>query len=506
MNSHHSCPPAWHRAPIRYLTFLVLGLGLLGSFPAHTISPLRDITFSASEQAWLASNHTISLCVDPDFMPYEQINTQGHHEGMFADFMSFIASRVGIRFQLVITEHFGQSKQYLANGHCSVVSGDLLPDNNAVYTATDPYVTVESGFAVHSSQPDGIDFSAIANGRTGYIKGSEPHTFLADFPDIKLVGVIDTVEGIRKVATGELDSMISVMAVIDHEIRNNGITQVKLGGRFEGGQSVHMLVNNDHPTLVPILNKAIASIGSQERQAITNRWFNPPGKDQHAFDLPWIYLSSILGGLCLFLLVLYNLQQRQNQRKLKASDERFNLAMCTSNDGLWDWNIEKDQIYYSPRWKSMLGYADDELEDSFQAGVQLLDADGHKTTMALVDACLKGEKDGFITEFKMRHKQGHWVDILSRAILIKDDNDQPMRMVGTHVDISSLKRAEEELRQHKQNLEKLVNDRTHTLARAESIAHVGSWQLDITTEQLNWSDETYRIFGIPIGTPVEIRP
>jgi len=134
------------------------------------------------------------------------------------------------------------------------------------------------------------------------------------------------------------------------------------------------------------------------------------------------------------------------EKRLKESERRFDLAMRAANDGLWDWDMQTNAVYYSPRWKSMLGYADLELENAFSVWEQLTDEAGRARTMAMIGDCIEGRADGFVSEFRMRHKDGHWVDVLSRAILIRDEAGNALRMVGTHVDISEHKRIERELK------------------------------------------------------------
>jgi PAS domain S-box-containing protein len=135
----------------------------------------------------------------------------------------------------------------------------------------------------------------------------------------------------------------------------------------------------------------------------------------------------------------------QTEQALRASEERFDLAMRGANDGLWDWDMQTHAVYFSPRWKSMLGYADHELENTFSTWERLTDDGGRAATLRMIDACVKGETDGVALEFRMRHREGHWVDILSRATMLRDEEGQPLRMSGTHVDITEQKRLVAEL-------------------------------------------------------------
>jgi len=133
--------------------------------------------------------------------------------------------------------------------------------------------------------------------------------------------------------------------------------------------------------------------------------------------------------------------------EIKRSEERFALAMRGANDGLWDWNLETDEVYYSPRWKSMLGYNEDELEASIDTWGMLVHPDEKDSVLQKVQDYMKGRRHSFEIEMRMAHKKGGWIDVLSRGFMVwNEDNEKPVRLVGTHVDITERKRGEEERR------------------------------------------------------------
>ncbi|MCG7869019.1 MAG: hypothetical protein B6D70_03580 [gamma proteobacterium symbiont of Stewartia floridana] len=147
-------------------------------------------------------------------------------------------------------------------------------------------------------------------------------------------------------------------------------------------------------------------------------------------------------------------EHKEMLHELNLNRERLFLALQGANDGYWDWNLETDEVYYSPRWKSMLGYRDEELQQNdLSVWANLVDPDEREHTLEQVNQYLSGIIDKFEVEFRMRHKAGHWVNILSRASLACDDNNQPLspkRLVGTHVDVTERKQTE--LKMLKQNL------------------------------------------------------
>jgi len=121
------------------------------------------------------------------------------------------------------------------------------------------------------------------------------------------------------------------------------------------------------------------------------------------------------------------------------SEERLRFALAGATDGLWEWNLENNEVYFSPRWFDMLGYEFCEMPLVFETWERLMDPDQIEPVLNQIQKYLNGTIERFETEFRMKHKNGHWISVLSRAQLAKDKDGkdvEPRRLVGTHVDIS----------------------------------------------------------------------
>lgn len=184
-------------------------------------------------------------------------------------------------------------------------------------------------------------------------------------------------------------------------------------------------------------------------------------KDGPAFPVEANFRYVSLEGRDYIVAVLEDITRRKDSEKtLSMSEERFRLAMLGANDGLWDWDLRTDKVYYSPRWKSMLGYSDDELEENLDTWKRLVHPDDMGPALASAHDFIEGRADKYELEFRLRHKEGHYVDILSRASLIRGGDGQALRLVGTHVDITERKKATSELLRS----EKKFRDITSSLA------------------------------------------
>jgi diguanylate cyclase (GGDEF)-like protein/PAS domain S-box-containing protein len=153
-------------------------------------------------------------------------------------------------------------------------------------------------------------------------------------------------------------------------------------------------------------------------------------------------LLALLLGFVVTLLRHTDRGIQAQQEALLINEKRLSYALQGANDGLWDWNLETNEVYYSPRWLDMLGYAPGELPETLDTWSTLVHPDDKGPTLAAVTAYLNGDADQYQVEFRMRHKDGHWLHILARAQLARAPDGQPLvprRLVGTHVDLSERK-------------------------------------------------------------------
>ena len=160
--------------------------------------------------------------------------------------------------------------------------------------------------------------------------------------------------------------------------------------------------------------------------------------------------------------------RKQAELALRDSEERLALAVAGALEGVWDWNLETNAVVYSRRWKEMLGYADDEIEPHVSAWERLVHPDDRPRADRAAESL--ASQPTYEAEFRLRHKDGHYVHVLSRGFPVRREAGGPVvRIVGTHFDLSERKRAEAALRESEERL---------TLAFAGAQEGVWDWNLE----------------------------
>ena len=160
-------------------------------------------------------------------------------------------------------------------------------------------------------------------------------------------------------------------------------------------------------------------------------------------------VKSRIDGPLLERSIRYALQQKQVQEALRESEDRYAIAVRGANDGLWDWNLKANEVYYSPRWKSMFGLHENENEvgTSIEEWFQRVHPDDLGYLKTEIARHLEGVVPHFEHEHRMRHQDGAYRWILSRGIGVRDAEGQITRMAGSQTDITKRKKAEERLLQ-----------------------------------------------------------
>jgi diguanylate cyclase (GGDEF)-like protein/PAS domain S-box-containing protein len=143
--------------------------------------------------------------------------------------------------------------------------------------------------------------------------------------------------------------------------------------------------------------------------------------------------------------IRYAIARMKAERALLDSEERYALAVNAANDGIWDWSLNNGTAYFSPRWKSMLGYRENEIGAAIEEWFSRVVADDSVTLHKALDAHLSGQEPHFEHEHRITCKDGTARWVLARGLAMRDASGAPYRMAGSLSDISARKRAEEQL-------------------------------------------------------------
>ncbi|MDX5320862.1 MAG: PAS domain S-box protein, partial [Bacteroidota bacterium] len=144
--------------------------------------------------------------------------------------------------------------------------------------------------------------------------------------------------------------------------------------------------------------------------------------------------------------------------QLRISEARFDSALKGSRDGIWDWDLQTNEMYVSDRWKNMLGYEVSELDNGIELLWDLVHPDDLEATRRAIEGHIKGESDVYSKEIRMKTKSGEYKWILSRGQVVRDENGNATRLIGTHADIDTLKKAQSELDEKRSNLRAIIEN------------------------------------------------
>ena len=254
---------------------------------------------------------------------------------------------------------------------------------------------------------------------------------------------------------------------------------------FEAGDQLigQNTADQFHPDSRPALEQLINRVaGGESVSPVEERILR---RDGSARDVEVSATSVPFRDAPAILLVVRDVsEEKQRLAALRESEERLTLAFAGAKEGVWDWNVETGAVIYSPRWKQMLGYGDDEIEPHVRAWASLLHPEDKPRADALNEAVMR-DRSPYEAEFRLRHKDGHYISVLTRGLPVRRDPDGPIvRIVGTHLDMTERKRTESALRESEERL---------TLAFAG--AQEGVWDWNLETDNVVYSSRWKQMLG-----------
>ncbi|MBD2337908.1 PAS domain S-box protein [Calothrix sp. FACHB-156] len=185
-------------------------------------------------------------------------------------------------------------------------------------------------------------------------------------------------------------------------------------------------------------------------------------------------------------------ERKRTEAVLRESEQRWQLALRGNNDGIWDWNLTTNEVFFSPRWKEMLGYQEDEISHNLDEIINRI----HPNDVSRVKKAVKSHFAKFtpfyMNEYRVLCKDGIYKWILDRGQALWDENGKVVRMVGSQTDITERKKAEENLNQLLDRLENIVAERTAELTRINTSLQAEIAERQRIEEALRESEQQFR--------------
>ncbi|MCG8619153.1 MAG: transporter substrate-binding domain-containing protein [Desulfobacterales bacterium] len=299
------------------------------------------IALTKAEKAWLSEKEQIIYCVDPNWMPYEHINEKGEYEGMVADYVALASERTGLPFRLYQTGSWSQTIDEMRRGACDIIAAATPTASRRKWLDfTRPHLESALVIALRSEELFIENIAAIQNKTIGVVKGYAHFDLIREqYPNLEIQEVTDVVDGLRRVAEGELFGFVDTVASIVHTIRREGLLDLKIGGRFDISLKLAFAMRKgEDPELLSVLDKVAASFSEPEKQEISSKWFSVKFERGIDYTLIW---QIVAGGLIVIaFFVFWN-------RKLSAEKAKTQKAyedLSVMRDQLEEKNIALEEL------------------------------------------------------------------------------------------------------------------------------------------------------------------
>ena len=445
-----------------------------------------EIELTKQEKEYLNKN-PVTYAGDPNWLPFEAFDENGNYTGIIAEHIEILENRLNKKFDKVITNNWLDTLALSKKRGVDIISGDaadvVLSQN---YKAIDTYIKNPLVIVTRKEHQYIDDLNHIKDKKIAFGEGGGyTADILKKYPDIKFMKCDTPQSGLLGVKTGQYDAFIGTLAMSDYTIVQMGIEDIKIAGQIGIVMNLTLFVDKEKPLLYAIINKSIKSISKAKQYEIISKWRSPSIKNVIDYTLVWqitIIFSVIFLIVMLFIFMLRNTNKklRKTQQQNLYLSERMELAFDGSRDGLWDWNLIENSVYFSPRWKEMLGYRDDELENSFDSWQSRVHPDDLEKMLKDLESSINDEDIVFENKHRIQHKEGHWVWIYDRGKVQRDADGKAIRMIGTHTDLTTEINLNNELGELNETLEVRVQeqveelDRRHTfMAQQSRLASMG---------------------------------
>jgi polar amino acid transport system substrate-binding protein len=288
----------------------------------NSLSAHRETTLSLSEEEknWLKKKKTITMCVNPIYMPYQSIGSKGQHIGIAAEIIKLIAARIDTSISLYPTNTWMESKEAILQGRCDILpAAQYRPSPSSHLAFTPPYIISPTVIATASNQDFILFPGQIKDQRIGIVASDMFIDFIkTNYPNIDLFSLKDLPQGIEMLRHDELFGIIAALGALTYEVKKMGAPEIKISGNVGYDLQLAVAVKKQEHILHSLMTKAVASFTEEDKWAVLNKWIMIGHEPKTGYSFYWL-LALIIAFIALMAIFFWNrLLLRQMQLSKKA--------------------------------------------------------------------------------------------------------------------------------------------------------------------------------------------
>ena len=293
------------------------------------------LNFTPDQIEYINSKKEITMCIDPDWMPYEKLLKNGKHIGMTSDYIPILSNKIGIPIKLIPTKNWSESIEFAKKRKCDIFSLAMQTESRLEYMKfTKPYISFPTVIATKNdklfiSNPEDI----ISKEKIGIVKGYAIGEILKrTYPNNKIVDVPSVDVGMDMVQSEEIFGFLGALPTVAYSLQHKYISELKIAGKFNDNLELGIGVRNDEPILFELFEKAISSLDEAKKQEILNKYISVKIQSEFNYKLFYqilfVVVVILLFGLFRHRQILkYNKILEKQRKELQSTQKKLRSSI-----------------------------------------------------------------------------------------------------------------------------------------------------------------------------------
>jgi diguanylate cyclase (GGDEF)-like protein/PAS domain S-box-containing protein len=264
----------------------------------------KKINFTHSELKYLEYKKELTMCINPDWMPFEKLDKNNHHIGISAEYFRIIRKQLNIPINIIKTQSWKQSLEFMKEKKCDILPLVMkTPFREKHMSFTKPYIKVPLILATKNDISFVESFNQLKGQSIAIVEGFASNEILkVKYPELNIIIVKNAKNGLQKVLSEEVIGFVGSVATVNYILQNNFMNEIKIGGRFDELWELSIAVHNDDSILLGVFEKLIKNISSRTKLEILNKYTSIKYEDRIDY---FLILEIVFVAFIIILIFLY---------------------------------------------------------------------------------------------------------------------------------------------------------------------------------------------------------